>query len=153
MEAVTETRIKDDAKELAEKPSGGDSGDNLGGAPGQESGTATTGTAAAATETTKTDKEGMPGTNSGQDQDGGLGGSGGGQSTTYVEFPRGNNYVPVYYMSEGTAAIKYSTNDIVLKNIYWQTTGSGGNKIANAAYKSGDDNPELTKGFQKGVLL
>ncbi|KAH7274023.1 hypothetical protein FSOLCH5_001098 [Fusarium solani] len=149
MEAVTETRIKDDAKELAEKPSGGDSGDNLGGAPGQESGTATTGTAAAATETTKTDKEGMPGTNSGQDQDGGLGGSGGGQSTTYVEFPRGNNYVPVYYMSEGTAAIKYSTNDIVLKNIYWQTTGSGGNKIANAAYKSGDDNPELTKGFQK----
>ena len=45
MEAVTETRIKDDAKELAEKPSG-DGGSGLGGeSPEQESGTATTGTA------------------------------------------------------------------------------------------------------------
>lgn len=149
MEAVTETRIKDDAKELAEKPSG-DGGTGLGeDAPvGQESGTATTGTTAAATETGKADKDdGMPGTNSGQN--GGLGGSGGGQSTTYVEFPRGDDYVPVFYISEGTAAIKYSTNDIVLKNIYWQTTGSGGDYIANATYKSGDENPELSTGFQE----
>lgn len=151
MEAVTETRIKDDAKELAAEPSGsgGGGGGGLEGESPEQSGTATTGTAAAA----RTDKGGMPGDNSGQNQGGGLGGTGGGQSTTYVEFPRGEHYVPVYYMSDGHAAIEYSTNDIVLKNIYWQTTGSGGNKIANAVYKSGDDNPELTKGFQQGVLL
>lgn len=150
MEAVTETRIKDDAKELAEKPSGSGGGGLEGESPDEESGTATTGTAAAATETARTDKGGMPGTNSGQNQGGGsLGGTGGGQSTTYVEFPRGSDYTPVYYMSDGTAAIRYSTNDIVLKNIYWQTTGSGGNKIANAVYKSGDDKPEFTKGFQQ----
>ncbi|UPK98761.1 hypothetical protein LCI18_009696 [Fusarium solani-melongenae] len=149
MEAVTETRIKDDAKELAEKPSG-DGGNGLGEeSPEQESGTATTGTAAAATETARSDKGGMPGTNSGQDQDGGLGGSGGGQSTTYVEFPRGDDYVPVYYISADTAAIKYSTNDIVVKNIYWQTTGSDGGSIANATYKPGDENPAFTKGFQQ----
>ncbi|KAI8691155.1 hypothetical protein LRP88_08432 [Fusarium phalaenopsidis] len=149
MEAVTETRIKDDAKELAANPSGGGGGNsNL--EPVQESETATTGTAAAATETTKADKGGggMPETNPEQGQPGGLDSGGSGQSTTYVQFPSGD-YVPVYYMRAGTAAIKYSTNDIVLKNIYWQTTGSDGGSIANATYKSGDDSPELTKGFEQ----
>lgn len=148
MEDAAETRTKDGFKELAEKPTGGGTGLGEDAPVEQESGTATTGTTAAATETAKTGKDdGMPGTNSGQN--GGLGGSGGGQSTTFVEFPRGEDYVPVFYISEGTAAIKYSTNDITLKNIYWQTTGSGGDYIANATYKSGDENPELTTGFQE----
>ncbi|RSL70683.1 hypothetical protein CEP51_012169 [Fusarium floridanum] len=149
MEAVTDNRIKDDAKELAEKPSG-DGGMDLGGTEG-EGGTTTvsTGTAAASTETSKTDKDTMPETDPGQGQDGGLGGSGGGQSTTYVEFPRGDEYVPVYYINDGTATINYTTNDVVLKNIYWKTTGSDGNNIADAVYTSGEDDPELTKGFDK----
>ena len=152
MEDTAETRTKDDFKELAEKPTGGGTGLGEDAPAEQESGTATTGTTAAATETAKTDKDGgMPGTDSGQN--GGLGGSGGGQSTTYVAFPRDDDYVPVFYISEGTAAIKYSTNDVTLKNIYWQTTGSGGAYIANATYESGDENPKRTTGFQEGVLL
>ncbi|KAI8719036.1 hypothetical protein NCS52_00683900 [Fusarium sp. LHS14.1] len=133
MEDTAESRTKDDFKELAEKPTGG--GIGWGDVPAeQESGTATTGTTAAATETAKSGKDdGMPGINSGQNGGGG-----------------GDDYVPVFYTSQDTAAIKYSINDdIVLKNIYWQTTGSGGAYIANATYKSGDDNPDLTAGFQE----
>ncbi|RSL67444.1 hypothetical protein CEP54_003200 [Fusarium duplospermum] len=149
MEAVTHNRIKDDAKELANE--NGDGGTPLGeDGSGQEGGTTavTTGTAAAATET-RSDNGNMPGTNSGQNSDGGLGSGGGGQSTTYVKFPSlGKDYVPVYYLKDGAATIDYTTNDVVLKNIYWQTIGQDGN-IADAVFKSGDDNPEPTGGFQK----
>lgn len=155
MEAVTNNnRIKDDAKELAAEPSD-DGGTGLGGgSPEQQDGTTTASTGApAATETggSKSDKEGdMPETNSGNGS-GGLGGSGSGQATTYVEFPRGDDYVPVYYLNQGTAPINYQAkDDIVLKGIYWQTS-SDQIKIANATFESEDD-PTLTKGFQRGVL-
>lgn len=152
MEAVTHNRIKDDAKELADdNGNNGDGGTPLGGEDGSgqegETTAATTGTAAAPTQT-KTDNENMPGANPEQNSDGSLG-TGGGQSTTRVKFPSlGKDYVPVYYLSEGTATINYTTDDVVLKNVYWQTIGQDGN-IAEAVFKSGDDNPEPTGGFQK----
>lgn len=135
------TRVKDGFKEFAGQPSG-DSGEVMGAAP-QETATATTGTAAA-TGTGKTDKDGIK---PAQGSNEGL--TSGGQSTTYVQFPSGDAYVPVYYLSEGAADIKYSTNNVVLKNIYWQTTGSDVNYIANATYGSG----EPSDGFEKGALL
>lgn len=152
MEAVTHNRIKDDAKELADdNGNNGDGGTPLGGedGSGQESGTTavTTGTAAAPTQT-KTDNENMPGANPEQNSDGSLG-TGGGQSTTYVTFPSIDEHVPVYYLNEGTATIKYTIKDIVLKNIYWQTTGSDGNNIADAEFNSDNDNTEKSTGFQE----
>ncbi|KAJ4327089.1 hypothetical protein N0V84_002477 [Fusarium piperis] len=150
MEAVTNNRIKDDAKELAENPDE-NGGTGLGGeGPDAERGTSTlsTGTAAA-TETggSKSDQDNMPGSNQGQGQSGGLGGSGGGQQTQYVEFPRGEEYDPVYYLNKGTASIDYFANKVVPKTIYWQTTPDN-YSIANVTFGSEDD-PTFTKGFQK----